>query len=66
MENIVTSLKIRCVKAGTNLTKVCEKAGVHRDTLVRWEKEEPQSFQIYRKLDAALTSIEEEKGQPTV
>lgn len=58
MENIVQSLKIRCVKLGTNLTKVCEAAGVHRDTLTRWEKEEPQSFQIYRKLDEELRRLE--------
>ena len=58
MENIVTSLKIRCVKVGTNLSKVCEAAGVDRDTITRWEKEEPLSFKILRKLDGALAKLE--------
>lgn len=58
MENIITSLKIRCVKAGTNLTKVCEAAGVDRDIVTRWQKEEPRSFQIYRRLDKALKQLE--------
>lgn len=58
MENIVHSLKIRCVKLGTNLSKVCEAAGVDRDTISRWEKQEPKSFQILRKLDEELTKLE--------
>lgn len=58
MENHVTSLKIRCVRAGTNLTKVCAETGVNRQLLTKWEKEEPKSFKILRRLEAALDKHE--------
>lgn len=58
-ENVVISLELRCVKAGINLTQLCEQAGVDRDLLVRWQKEEPKSLQILRKLSAAMTKVEE-------
>lgn len=58
MENTIQSLKIRCIKAGTNLTRVCEQAGVDRNLVSRWAKEEPKSFQILRKLDQALKTAE--------
>lgn len=54
----MTSLKIRCVRAGTNLTKVCAEAGVNRQLLTKWEKEEPKSFKILRRLEAALDKYE--------
>jgi hypothetical protein len=60
MENPITSLKIRCVKAGTNISKLCEAAGVNPDTIVRWQKKKPKTFQILSKLDSALKKIEKE------
>ena len=58
MENIVKSLKIRCVRSGTNLTQVCAEAGVNRQLLTKWEKEEPKTFRILRKLEAVLEKHE--------
>lgn len=60
MENPIKSLKTRCVQAGTNLSKVCEAAGVNQNIIVRWQKKKPKTFQILSKLDAALKKIEKE------
>lgn len=58
MENIVTSLKIRCVRSGTNLTKVCAEAGVNRQLLTKWERQEPKTIKLLRKLEAVLDKYE--------
>lgn len=64
MEDIVQSLKIECVKAGTNLTEVCRRAGVHRTTVERWEKKLPKSFTALQALQNAIAEIKREKEQP--
>lgn len=64
MENILTSLKVKCVEAGTNLTEVCRRAGIHRSVVDRWERELPKSFKTLEALHAAVEDIKSEK-QPT-
>lgn len=54
MENIVTSLKIRCAKAGISLSKLCNEAGIDRSVVERWKKEEPKTLQTLRKLESTL------------
>lgn len=61
MENILTSLKIACVNAGTNLTEVCRRAGVHRSVVDRWERELPKSFKTLEALHKAVEEINVEK-----
>lgn len=58
MENHITSLKIRCVKSGTNLTQICKEAGVSRQLISTWEKSLPKSFQILAKLTKAIEDHE--------
>jgi len=58
-ENVIISLEVRCVKSGINLTQLCEQAGVDRDLIGRWQKEEPKSLQILRKLSEAMAKVEE-------
>ena len=54
MENIYLSLEEECKKVGTNLTRVCHKAGVCRSTVQRWKHQEPNTVRIYRKLKAMI------------
>lgn len=60
--NIVHSLKLKCTAAGTNLTEVCRKAGVNRQTVERWKKEEPKTLTILRQLEEAIELITREKA----
>ncbi len=62
MENTLTTLKIECVKAGTNLTQLCKKAGISRTTIDRWEKELPKSLKVLDALRLALEEIKTEKS----
>jgi transcriptional regulator with XRE-family HTH domain len=62
MENIATSLKVRCAKVGTTLKEVCDRAGVSPATIHNWRKNEPHSLRIYRGLSAAIEDIEKEKA----
>lgn len=63
MENPITTLKVKCAQAGTNLTEVCRRAGIARSTVDRWEDELPKSFQILNKLNEAVDQIANEKKQ---
>jgi len=63
MENIATSLKVRCVKARTSIKEVCDRAGVTPATIRNWSKEEPKSIKIYRAVMDAIESIEKEKAK---
>ena len=63
MENILTSLKLECTLAGTNITEVCREAGVSRSTIDKWEKELPKSFRIAEKLKAAIREIAARNGK---
>ncbi len=60
-ENIVKQLKAECALLGTNLTTVCRAANVSRQTLVKWEQEEPRSFQILAALKEVLAGIRKEQ-----
>lgn len=68
METHITSLKIRCVRARTNITQLCKDAGVNRQLISKWEKEEPKTLRILRKLDEALRIREqlEKEVEPPV
>lgn len=66
MENILTSLKLKCVEAGTNLTEVCRKAGVHRSVVDRWERELPKSFKTLELLTKAVEEIKAENQKDRV
>ncbi len=62
MENIVTTLKVKCAEAGTNLTEVCRKAKVARSTVDRWEVELPKSFRVLAALEKAIEEIKSERS----
>lgn len=59
--NIVMQLRSEAALAGTNLTTICRKAGVTRQTLINWEKKEPTSLQILRRLQTAIENIKQEQ-----
>jgi precorrin-6x reductase len=62
MTNIVTTLKAQAAAAGTNLTAICKKAGVPRQTVERWKNKEPKTFQLLRKLEAAIKEAKAKGG----
>lgn len=64
MESPVTTLKVKCAQAGTNLTEVCRRAGIARSTVDRWERNVPKSFQIYHQLLQVIEQISNEKTAP--
>lgn len=53
-ENIVKSLKIKAATVGSNLTQICNDAGVPRQTIERWKNVEPKTIRILRKLENAI------------
>lgn len=59
MTNIVATLKAKAAAAGTNLTEICRRAGVPRQTVERW-KEEPKTIKLLRKLEDELTKAQVE------
>lgn len=61
MENLLTSLKVKCVEADTNLTEVCRRAGIARSTVDRWERKLPKSFELLQKLNDTVDRIKIEK-----
>jgi transposase-like protein len=61
MENIGKSFKIRCIQAGVSVKELCDRAGVTTATIRNWEKEEPHSIQLMRKLEAAMKEIESKR-----
>lgn len=54
------SLRIRCAQLGTDLTKLCRKAGVNRSALDKWSKQEPKTLVTLKRLNAALELMESE------
>ncbi len=62
MDILVKSLKTRCAAAGTNITAICEKAGVSRSTIERWKKAPPQSIRILNAIEAAIEAAMAEQG----
>lgn len=60
--DIVKSLRIKCLEAGTTLPKVCERAGVNEQTVRYWKTKKPRSFEILEKLEKAIEEIKAEKN----
>lgn len=54
MDNLFISLDAQCKRAGTNLTRMCHKAGISRSTITRWRSQEPKTVRLYRKLIATI------------
>lgn len=52
--NIYEDLETACKNAGTNMTKLCRAAGVHRSIPTRWKYKTPKTVVLYLKLMAAL------------
>lgn len=61
MTNIVTTLKAQAAAAGTNLTEICRRAKVPRQTVERWKKE-PKTIKLLRKLEAEIAKARLEKS----
>lgn len=64
--NIVQSLNMKAVSAGTNLSAVCRRAGVNRATLAKWKNKEPKTLTLLRKLEQAITDIATERAAEPV
>lgn len=54
MTNIVTILKAKAAAAGTNITEICRRSGVPRQTVERWKNKEPKTLILLRSLEAEL------------
>lgn len=61
----VKSLQILCAQAGTNITEVCKRAGVNRNTVDQWRKKEPKQFQTLRALFYTIEKIKQENNATT-
>lgn len=58
----VKSLQILCAQAGTNITEVCKRSGVNRNTVDQWRKKEPKQFQTLRTLFYTIEQIKQENN----
>lgn len=56
-ENIVKVWKIQCIEKGTSLNAICNKLGIDRELLTRWEKEEPKSLRLAKQIDQAIKEM---------
>lgn len=56
-ENIVKVWKIQCIEKGTSLNAICNKLGIDRELLTRWEKEEPKSLRLAKRIDQAIKQM---------
>lgn len=61
MENPIAEWKARCAAAGTNLTQLCKRAGVARQTLEHWKKNPNPQAVTLKKLEDALAAISSER-----
>lgn len=66
MSDTYKSLKVACAEAGTTLTEVCRRAGIHRQAIERWEQREPHQFGQLRKLNQAISEIKAENAAQTL
>jgi transcriptional regulator with XRE-family HTH domain len=60
--NIVQTLKIKAAAAGSNLTEICRRAGVNRQTVEQWKDDEPKTLKILRKIEAEIEKIKTENA----
>lgn len=61
MDNLAISLKQRCKASGITIKELCERAGVTTATLRNWEKEEPKTIRLAKKLEQTMEAIEQER-----
>lgn len=54
---------IRCENLGINLSELCRRADVGRQTLEYWKKSEPQTLVMYFKIDEILKKLEDEHNK---
>lgn len=62
-DNIGVILKRMAKKAGTNLTEVCRRAEIPRQTIERWKNKEPKTIKLLKKLEETITIIKRENGR---
>lgn len=55
------SLKIKCAEAGTSITEVCRRAGIHHQVIHAWREREPKSIKTLRTLEGIIEEIKQEK-----
>lgn len=53
----LSDLKTMCAERGTSLNRVCEDLNINRSLLSRWEKKEPKSILIYKKIYERVASL---------
>lgn len=57
MQNTFEYLQQRCKEAGTNLSKVCEKAGIQKSTVWGWKNKQPQQITMLHKLEETIEEL---------
>jgi transcriptional regulator with XRE-family HTH domain len=58
----IQEIKIECIKNKTSLTKLCQKAGVSRSLISRWEQQPPKYLEVVGKLEKALEEVKIGRG----
>lgn len=61
MENTFEYLQAQCKAAGTNLSKVCDKAGIRKSTVWGWKNNQPLQITILRRLEEAIAAESQTK-----
>lgn len=57
MTALFIDIKTKCASIGTNLTEVCQRAGVHRSVPERWKSREPKTRRVVEKIYAQLENM---------
>lgn len=62
MSDLVKSLKIKCVEAGTSLNQICKRIGLNPQVITSWEKQEPKSIRTLKAIEAAIAEVQSENN----
>lgn len=57
MTELFLDIRTKCAAAGTNISAVCQRAGVHRSVPERWKYREPKTRRVVNKIYAAIEEM---------
>jgi transcriptional regulator with XRE-family HTH domain len=53
-------IKQRADKIGISIAELCRRTGIHKQTLDKWSRKEPQTLEFIEKIEHELKKIENE------
>jgi transcriptional regulator with XRE-family HTH domain len=54
-------IKHRADKIGISIAELCRRTGIHKQTLDKWSRKEPQTLEFIEKIEHELKKIEDDQ-----